>query len=75
MKAEEGSVETVDAFLTHLGDTLSAKEGVDVGLADIVKVHLLQAVPEQDAVAQAKAAISQLAAERAALPRTEESRD
>ena len=52
-------------FLENLGATLREKEGVDVGLADILAKHLLTAEPVVDAVAKAKGAILKLAAERA----------
>jgi hypothetical protein len=58
-------------FLANLAQQLSEQEGVDVGLAGIVGVHLLQGSPSPDAVAQAKAAIVKLAGERASLPPAE----
>lgn len=39
--------------------------GLDAGLAEILKAHILKVAPAQNAVAQAKDAILKLAAERA----------
>jgi hypothetical protein len=58
-------------FLADLAKQLSAKEGVDGALADILGVHLLQESPSPDAIAQAKAAIVKLAGDRANLPPAE----
>ncbi|UPJ68333.1 hypothetical protein [Bradyrhizobium sp. 191] len=44
---------------------MTQREGVDAGLADILKTHILKAVPAQNAVAQAKDAVLKLAGERA----------
>ena len=52
-------------FLKSLGESLKQTEGVDVGLADIIKTHILVAAPPQNAVEQARAAILKLAGERA----------
>lgn len=65
------SPEMPDVFLARLGDALIKKEGVDIGLTDILTRHILTATPAKDAVAQAKAAIIKLASERAASPKTE----
>jgi hypothetical protein len=63
--------DTPDAFLKVLGESLKGKEGVDAGLADILKTHILKAVPAQNAVTQAKDAILKLAGERANPPKSE----
>lgn len=60
-----------DAFLKALGEGLKAKDGVDAGLADILKAHILKAAPAQNAVALAKDAILRLAGERANPPKPE----
>ena len=57
--------ETPNEFLKALAESLKGTQGVDVGMADILKVHILNAAPTQNAVAQAKDAILNLAAERA----------
>jgi hypothetical protein len=70
----EGGAEpadTPDAFLKALGERLKGREGVDAGLADILKTHILKVVPAQNAVAQAKDAVLKLAGERASLPKRE----
>jgi hypothetical protein len=72
MEGEEKPSETPEAFLAGLGKRLSGKEGVDQGLAEILKTHLLTVAPAQDAVARAKAAILKLARERASPPKAEE---
>ena len=72
MEGEDNTIETPEAFLADLGNSLSAKEGVDVCLTDILKTHLLKTDPAEDAVARAKAAIVKLAGERAAPPNKEE---
>lgn len=51
--------------------TKKQREGVDVGLANILKTHILKAAPAQNAVVQAKDAILKLAAERANPPQPE----
>lgn len=71
MAGEAESVDTPEAFLEVLGESLKAKEGVDIGLADILKTHILKAAPAQNAVAQAKDAILKLAGERANPPKPE----
>jgi hypothetical protein len=60
-----------DAFLKALGESLKGKEGVDAGMADILKTHILKTAPAQNAVAQAKEAILKLAGERANPPKPE----
>lgn len=65
MDDEAKPLETPDAFLTALGESLKAKEGVDADLATILTTHILKAAPAQNCVAQAKDAIEKLAAERA----------
>ncbi len=65
MEGEAEPAESPDAFLEALGESLKGKEGVDVGLADILKGHILKAAPAQNAVALAKDAILKLAGERA----------
>jgi len=60
-------VESTADFLANLGKTLREKEGIDVGLADILAKHLLTAAPCDNAIANAKKAIVELAVERAAL--------
>ena len=71
MGGEKESDDSPAEFLADLAKQLSEKEGVDVGLADILVVHLLQGSPTPDAVAQAKAAIVKLASDRANLPPAE----
>lgn len=71
MEGETEPADTPDAFLKALGESLKGKEGVDVGLADILKTHILKAAPAQNAVAQAKDAILKLATERANPPQPE----
>ena len=58
MEGEDNTIETPEAFLADLGNSLSAKEGVDVGLTDILKTYLLKTNPAEDAVARAWAAMS-----------------
>lgn len=65
MESETTTDETPEEFFTALVDQLKRKEGVDVGLADILRTHILKAAPAQNAVAQAKDAIVKLAGERA----------
>jgi hypothetical protein len=65
------SADTPEAFLDALGNSLKAKEGVDVALTDILQTHILKATPAQNAVAQAKDAILKLAGERANPPKPE----
>jgi hypothetical protein len=65
----EKPVETPEVFLKALGDSLKEKEGVDADLAEILRSHILRAVPAQNAVAQAKDAILKLASARANPPK------
>jgi hypothetical protein len=67
-KAE--TADTSDKFLIALGEILKGQEGVDVGMADILRTHILKAAPAQNAVTQAKEAILKLASERANPPET-----
>lgn len=55
-------------FLTRLGVVLSEKEGVDSGLADILKAHILIAAPAKNCVAAARADVTALAKRRAMSP-------
>ena len=71
MEGEAETAESPEAFLTTLGESLKQREGVDAGLADILKTHILKAAPAQNAVAQAKDAILKLAGERANPPKPE----
>lgn len=71
MADEAESVDAPEAFLEVLGESLKAKEGVDIGLADILKTHILKAAPAQNAVTRAKDAILKLASERANPPQPE----
>jgi hypothetical protein len=64
-------VESPAEFLGKLAVALREKDGVDVGLADILGKHLLTGTPAADAVAQAKAAILKLAGDRANPPTSE----
>lgn len=61
--------DTPDEFLKSLGEYLGEAEGVDTGLASIIKIHILESAPAQNAVSQAKDAILKLAAERANPPK------
>jgi hypothetical protein len=63
--------DTPDVFLTALGESLKKKEGVDPGVAEILKTHILKVAPAQNAIAQAKDAILSLAGERASPPKPE----
>lgn len=58
-------IETADEFLKALGAKLEGTEGVDVDLAAILTTHLLKEAPTQNAVLQAKNAITDLAIQRA----------
>ncbi|MHB0790639.1 hypothetical protein [Bradyrhizobium sp. 5.13L] len=75
MEGEAEPAESPEVFLTTLGESLTQREGVDADLADILKTHILKAVPAQNAVAQAKDAILKLAAERAYSPKPEVAND
>jgi hypothetical protein len=68
MEGETTPTETPGEFFNALGDYLKGKEDTDVGLADILKAHILKTAPTQNAVAQAKDAIVKLAGERANPP-------
>jgi hypothetical protein len=68
---EAASLDTPQEFLEALGESLKLKEGVDAGLADILKAHILKAAPAQNAVTQAKDAVLKLAGERANLAEPE----
>lgn len=71
MDGEAKPLETPDAYLQALGESLKAKEGVDADLASILTTHILKAGPAPNAVAQAKEAIVKLAVERANPPKVE----
>lgn len=71
MEGEAEAADTPDAFLKALAESLKGKEGVDAGVADILKTHILKAAPAQNAVALAKDAILKLAGERANPPKPE----
>jgi hypothetical protein len=71
MEDEANVVDTPDAFLKVLGESLKEKEGVDAGMAEILKTHILKVAPAQNAVAQARDAILKLAGERASHPKPE----
>jgi len=71
VEGEAETEETPDAFLRALGEGLKGKEGVDAGLADVLKTYILKGAPPQNAVAQAKDAILKLADERASPPKPE----
>ena len=77
MRVEDkaGTADTPDVFLIALGENLKAKEGVDVGMADILRTHILKSVPAQNAVAQAKDVILKLAGERTNPPKPEVAND
>ncbi|MBB1634932.1 hypothetical protein [Cupriavidus sp. UME77] len=62
---DQVQAQSTEAFLTKLGDDLSARDGVDANLAKILKEHLLTVAPANEAVAKAMAAIVKLAGERA----------
>lgn len=68
---EKELTDTPGEFLRTLGESLRQKEGVDVGLVDILKTHILKTAPAQNAVAQAKDAILKLAGERTSPPNPE----
>lgn len=71
MGGEAKPLETPDAFLKALGESLKAKDGVDTELAAILTTHILEAAQAPTAVAHAKDAIVKLAAERAKPPQVE----
>jgi hypothetical protein len=68
---DSNAVDSPDDFLKALGENLQEKEGVDAGMAEILKTHILKVGPAQNAVALAKDAILKLAGERASPPKTE----
>ncbi len=70
---EADVVETPEAFLTGVAAALKAPDDVDAELAAILSDHLLTITPHDNVIANAKAAILTLAAERAAP--TEEQAD
>lgn len=63
---EADMVETPEAFLTGVAAALKASDDVDAELAAILSDHLLTIAPHDNVIANAKAAILALAAERAA---------
>ncbi len=58
-------VETPEALLIGVAAALKASKGVDADLAAILSDHLLTVTPHDNVIANAKAAILTLAAERA----------
>lgn len=58
-------VETPEAFLISVAAALKASKDVDADLAAILSDHLLTVTPHDNVIANAKAAILTLAAERA----------
>ncbi len=62
---EADVVETPEAFLTGVAAALKASGDVDTELAAILSDHLLTITPHDNVIANAKAAILTLAAERA----------
>lgn len=66
VQAKVGPAETPDVFLAGVAETLNASADMDAGLASILSDHLLTITPHANAVANAKAAIIELAVERAA---------
>lgn len=71
MEDKAKTADSPDVFLIALGESLEGKEGVDVGMAGILRTHILKAAPAQNAVTQAKDAILKLASERANPPKPE----
>ena len=63
--------DTHAAFFEEIGAALSAREGIDNDLVEILKLHLLRTKPDEDCVENAKAAILELAANRAVSKRQE----
>lgn len=59
-------VETPEAFLIGVAAALKSSDDVDADLAAILSDHLLTVTPNDNVIANAKAAILTLAAERAA---------
>ncbi|RSV21019.1 hypothetical protein [Sphingomonas sp. ABOLH] len=62
---ETDVVETPEVFLTGVAAALKASDDVDADLAAILTDHLLTVTPHDNVIANAKAAILTLAAERA----------
>lgn len=62
---ETDMLETPDTFLTGVAAALNASDDVDADLAAILTDHLLTVMPHENVIANAKAAILTLAAERA----------
>ena len=60
------AADTPEAFLTGVAAALKASDDVDADLAAILSDHLLTVTPNDNVIANAKAAILLLAAERAA---------
>ena len=58
--------ETPDALLASVCKSLKASDNVDAGLADILSDHLLTVTSHANAVSNARVAIVELAAKRAA---------
>lgn len=58
--------DTPEAFLAGVAAALKASDDVDADLAAILSDHLLTVTPHDNVIANAKAAILLLAAERAA---------
>lgn len=63
---EADVVEAPEAFLTGVAAALKASDDVDAELAAILSDHLLTITPHDNVIANVKAAILTLAAERAA---------
>ena len=63
---EKDFVEAPEAFLTAVSEALKESDDVDAGLAAILSDHLLTVTPHADVIANAKAVILALAANRAA---------
>lgn len=62
---ETDVVETPEVFLTGVAAALKASDDVDADLAAILTDHLLTVTPHDNVIANAKAAILTLTAERA----------
>ncbi|PND27612.1 hypothetical protein [Sinorhizobium sp. M4_45] len=62
---EQASEATPEEFLNRLGERLKQDPNADSALANILITHILKAAPTQDAVARAKAAVVQVAVDRA----------
>ena len=70
--APADQADTPTTFLNNLTETLKGTEGVDADLAGVLTDHLLMAAPHANAVANARAAIVELAGQRAAPAATDE---